>query len=119
MYGLRRCDAGTATSVGGGRCPHGPSVFWPPANSANGALEKSSATWELEHRVRQSFLAAHLFALRHIGIAVRGDSVALTGRVATYYSKQMASECARRVKGVVTIVNLIDVAAAPTSDDRF
>ncbi|MBI2827201.1 MAG: BON domain-containing protein [Planctomycetia bacterium] len=64
---------------------------------------------DLERRVRQFFLAARLPALRHVRIKVRHDRVLLTGCVQTFHEKQMATEFARRVAGVVNVVNSIEV----------
>ena len=64
---------------------------------------------ELQRRVQQFLMTAHLPALRHVGVEVVDDSVVLTGSVQSFYEKQMATEFARRVAGVVSVVNSIEV----------
>ena len=72
---------------------------------------------DLEGRVRQFLSAANLPALRHIGVQVVGDSVVLSGYVRTFHEKQMATEFARRVAGVVNVANRIDVYYGESSND--
>ena len=71
---------------------------------------------DLQRRVRQFFATANLPAVRHVGVEVKEDSIVLTGSVCTFYEKQMATEFARRVAGVVSIVNAIDVRLRLASD---
>lgn len=71
---------------------------------------------DLQRRVQQFLMTANLPALRHVGVEVEDDSVILTGRVRTFYEKQMATEFVRRVAGVVSIVNSIDVRLSLVSD---
>lgn len=61
-------------------------------------------------------MTANQPALRHAGVEVKGDSVVLTGSVRTFYEKQMATEFVRRVAGVVSIVNSINVRLGLVSD---
>lgn len=79
-----------------------------------------SPALDLQKRVCQFLIAANVPALRHIDVEVQHDSVILNGRVQTFYEKQMATEFARRVAGVVNVVNLIDVQVATAKfDDRL
>lgn len=80
------------------------------------AADELDSGIDLERRVRQFFLAAHLPALRHVGVEVRHDGVLLTGCVQTFYEKQMATEFARRVAGVVHVVNSIEVRETAASE---
>jgi osmotically-inducible protein OsmY len=69
-----------------------------------------AATFDLEQRVRQFFVSANLPSLRYLDVAVEGNTVVLMGYVQTFYEKQMATAFARRVAGVVNVVNSINVA---------
>ena len=48
-----------------------------------------------------SFLETkHVPALRHLTAAAQAGVVTLSGRVHTFYEKQLSNECCRRVAGV-------------------
>ena len=64
---------------------------------------------DLEGRVRLFLSSANRPSLRQIEVDVSGDSVVLSGCVQTFYEKQLASEFARRVAGVVRVVNQVEV----------
>ena len=63
----------------------------------------------LVRRVRLSIDHAGLPALRLIDIKVIGSTVVLSGRVATFHQKQLATALASRVAGVVEVMNQIEV----------
>ena len=60
-------------------------------------------------RVRLSIDHAGLPALRLIDIEVIGSTVVLSGRVATFHQKQLATALASRVAGVVEVMNQLEV----------
>jgi len=72
--------------------------------------ELPAARLDLEQRVRQFLSSANIPALRHIGVQINGNTVVLSGYVQTFYEKQMAIAFARRVAGVVDVIDSIDVA---------
>jgi osmotically-inducible protein OsmY len=72
---------------------------------------------DLATRVR---LSLDRFPLRDVAIDADGPTVTLRGSVASYYEKQMAQEFARRVAGVIRVVNSLrvqrDASALPAND---
>ena len=62
-------------------------------------------TVEIERRLRQYSYAA----LRYVEVAFREGTVKLSGRLPSFYLKQLAQTAARGVDGVEVIVNEIDV----------
>ena len=64
---------------------------------------------DLARRVRLSVDHGHLHALRLIDIQVSGDKVVLSGQVATFHQKQLATALARRVSGVFEVMNQLEV----------
>ena len=50
---------------------------------------------------------------RTLEISIERGVVVVQGRVPTFYLRQIAVECIRRVAGVIHVIDLIDVAAGP------
>lgn len=50
--------------------------------------------------------------MRSLSVSYSDGIVTLRGEVTTYYHKQVAQESVRRIVGIVTIVNLVDVRVA-------
>lgn len=69
----------------------------------------TAADHELEKRVASFLAMTHVPGLRHLGIKAREGKVTLSGRVQTYYEKQLCNQCCRRVAGVRELVNAVDV----------
>jgi osmotically-inducible protein OsmY len=69
-------------------------------------------------RVRLFLSANSMPALRRLQVDENGDAIELRGRVSTFYEKQVATECARRVAGVIRVVNLIVVSARSQASDE-
>ena len=67
------------------------------------------ADHELEKRVASFLAMTHVPGLRHIEVKARGGKVTLSGRVQTYYEKQLCNQCCRRVVGVSELDNAVDV----------
>lgn len=66
---------------------------------------------ELMRRV-QSFLAeSHMPGLRSLAVDALNGVVTISGQVRTYYEKQLGGMGARRVAGVVKLVDQIRVAS--------
>jgi len=58
-------------------------------------------------------LRAHPYTvLRSLSVDYNDGIVTLRGALTTYYHKQVAQESVRRIAGIVTIVNLVDVRVA-------
>src|SRR5262245_40053056 len=64
---------------------------------------------DLERRVISFLEAKHVPALRYLEVKARSGVVTLTGRVYTFYEKQLCNQCCRRVPGVRQLVNEVDV----------
>jgi hypothetical protein len=63
----------------------------------------------LAQRVRLFFDHGRLRGLRTINIEVIGDTVVLTGHVATFHQKQLCTAFARKVAGVGEVTNRLEV----------
>ncbi len=72
---------------------------------------------DLKKRVSRFLDSRHFPALRNIDIDVRHGEVTLSGRVCSYYEKQVAITSCQRVAGVLEIVDEIIVTDIP-ADDR-
>ncbi len=64
---------------------------------------------ELELRVIRFLEGKHVPALRYLEVKARAGVVTLTGRVYTFYEKQLCNQCSRRVNGVLQLINEVDV----------
>jgi osmotically-inducible protein OsmY len=77
------------------------------------AAASASADRELEKRVVSFLAGRHVPGLRHVQVRARDGVVTLSGQVKSFYEKQLCGDCCRRVAGVVTFVDEVNVA-----DDR-
>ena len=68
-----------------------------------------SANVPLEQRVRSYLDANGSAAFRSVVVATDTGTVTLTGTVTSFFAKQLAQEFTRRVSGVVSVINLIEV----------
>lgn len=64
----------------------------------------------LAERVDTAIQASPHFFGRQLRFEAAGDHVVLKGSVGTYFQKQMAQETIRRVQGVKTIANDLEVS---------
>jgi osmotically-inducible protein OsmY len=86
----------------------------------NGYGERDTTSAEsLVQRVRLSIDHGRLHGLRAIDIQMVGDTVILSGRVATFHHKQMATAFASRVAGVSEVTNWLTVDDAGTKPRYF
>ncbi|MFC1757350.1 BON domain-containing protein [Planctomycetota bacterium] len=60
-------------------------------------------------RARNALAASPVYALRRLCVEKVGDSVIITGRVPSFYQKQMAQEIVRHAIDKLELVNSIDV----------
>lgn len=63
----------------------------------------------LERRVVTFLVNRHVPALRHLRVAVNRGVVTLSGRVSTFYEKQLSHASARRVAGVQRVLDQVRV----------
>jgi osmotically-inducible protein OsmY len=82
---------------------------------------KSAADSLLERRVVDTLTALHIPALRSLHINAQEGVVLLSGRVRSYYEKQLAHTRARNVLGVVAVSDAIVVAdqSSPPAADSL
>jgi osmotically-inducible protein OsmY len=67
-------------------------------------------TDDLRRRILNFLAGRNLPGLRHVDVEVTEGVVMLSGRVRSFYEKQLANHCCRRVAGVHEVVDSIDVA---------
>lgn len=67
------------------------------------------ATPEVEHRANRALAHSPICDLRSLRVAAEGDSLMLSGRVASFYHKQVAQEAVRAVASGVRLVNAVAV----------
>ena len=67
---------------------------------------------ELEKRVMSFLEAKHVPGLRHLEVKAADGVVKLSGKVYTFYEKQLCNQCCRRVAGVRQLINEVDVIGA-------
>jgi osmotically-inducible protein OsmY len=70
---------------------------------------------DLSRRVRSFLNEAHMPGLRNLAVEASNGIVTVSGLVKTYYEKQLGGMRARRVAGVVKLIDQIRVASQPTS----
>lgn len=76
---------------------------------------RDPADSDLERRIVNYLVGRHVPGLRNLHVEARNGTVTLRGRVHTFYEKQLCQNCCRRVAGVVSFVDNVDVAAAPAA----
>ncbi|HZZ29297.1 MAG TPA: BON domain-containing protein [Pirellulales bacterium] len=64
---------------------------------------------ELELHVISFLEGKHVPALRYLEVRAQAGVVTLTGRVYTFYEKQLCNQICRRVIGVRQLINEVDV----------
>jgi osmotically-inducible protein OsmY len=74
---------------------------------------------DLERRVTSFLAARHVPGLRKLAVQATGGVVTVSGRVLTFYEKQLANQCCRRVAGVLELINAVDVIGSASADTRI
>lgn len=64
---------------------------------------------ELQQRVSHFLFSRHFPAFRNLDIEVEKGTVTLTGKVQSYYEKQIAMTSCQHVSGVVSLIDEIEV----------
>jgi len=76
---------------------------------------------ELACRVKNFLEGLNLPALCDLEVDVRNGAAVVSGRVSTFYQKQLATSCCQRVAGVLNVINEVRVMdsrrIAETSED--
>ncbi len=64
---------------------------------------------EVEHRAQRALSLSPIYALKVLQVEQVDDALLISGRVSTFYLKQMAQELVRAVAKEVQVVNQIHV----------
>lgn len=64
----------------------------------------------LAQRAEAEFKASSYYELRNVGCEFRRGTLMLSGRVSSFYLKQVAQTMVSKIDGVLEIVNGLDVA---------
>ncbi len=73
---------------------------------------------ELQHRVRNALYDRRLLKNDDVAIATTNGTVTLTGRVKSYYARQLVVHCCLHVPGVRNVVDEIGVGTQETLRSR-
>jgi hypothetical protein len=72
---------------------------------------------EVRPRAQAALASSPFYELRELSVEVRNDALLISGRVSSFYHKQLAQEVVRSVCIDAQVVNTIDVQ--PTDEDPF
>jgi hypothetical protein len=64
---------------------------------------------EVENQAQAALHSSPIFALRDLRVERNGESLLISGRVSSFYYKQLAQEVVRSVSEGLQVVNSIDV----------
>ena len=78
----------------------------------------ASADRDLQRRVVAYLAGRHVPSLRNLQVEAINGRVTLRGRVRSFYEKQLGQHSARRVAGVVQLVDAIEVAVPRAPAER-
>ena len=65
--------------------------------------------YDVELRTQNALAGSSIYALRRLRVEREGDALLISGRVKSFYEKQLAQEVVRATAPGVTVVNLIEV----------
>jgi hypothetical protein len=68
-----------------------------------------TASVDVESRARSALASSPIYVLRELHVERFEDGLLLSGRVDTFYHKQMAQEVVRAVSNGMKVINTIDV----------
>ena len=83
-------------------------------SEAGAGLNHAAASSDLKRRILNFLASRNRPGLRQIEVRVEGGVVLLSGRVRSYYDKQLASHCCSRVAGVIQVIDGICVIPEPS-----
>ena len=90
------------------------------SHSSAYAYPANATDADLVRRVRAYLASRGFLSFRRIEIESHGGIVTLTGTLSSYYERQVALESARRVAGVLGVVDAIRVGAErPSAPPNF
>jgi hypothetical protein len=82
---------------------------WPGPSAGRRSVEPQTAANDLRRRVENFLACQSVPALRRLSVAAEGATVLVRGVVRTYYEKQLAIHCSRRVAGVMQVIDAVEV----------
>ena len=85
----------------------------PESKELKSDVSSTDAT-ELKRRILNFLASRNRPALRQLDVKVDGGVVLLSGRVRSFYDKQLASHCCSRVAGVLRVIDGICVIPEPS-----
>jgi osmotically-inducible protein OsmY len=74
---------------------------------------------DIGRRVSSLLMSQHFPAFRRLRVDVHNGVVTLSGKVYSYYEKQVAITSCGNVAGVLSLIDQIDVSDRPTRVDPF
>ena len=77
------------------------------------SLEVGSRSFDASTAIQERLEVSSYAEVRRLTCTQQGGALVLTGRVSSYYQKQVAQETAREFAGELSIVNALEVAATP------
>lgn len=70
----------------------------------------------LEARILQFLSSRHVPGLRNLCVRAKNGIVTVTGKVLTFYEKQLCNQCCRMVPGILQLINAVDVCGIHARD---
>jgi osmotically-inducible protein OsmY len=67
------------------------------------------ATQDVENRAKAALASSPIYILRELRVEKLDDCLLLSGRVDSFYHKQLAQEVVRTVAGGMKVINDVDV----------
>ena len=79
-------------------------------------IDQELSDLALETRILQFLSSRHVPGLRNLCVRSKNGIVTVTGKVLTFYEKQLCNQCCRMVPGILQLINLVDVCGIHAQD---
>ncbi len=80
------------------------------------AVDQELKDLALEARILQFLSSRHVPGLRNLCVRAKNGIVTVTGKVLTFYEKQLCNQCCRMVPGILQLINMVDVCGIHARD---
>jgi len=80
------------------------------------SVDQALSDLALETRILQFLSSRHVPGLRNLCVRAKNGIVTVTGRVLTFYEKQLCNQCCRMVPGILQLINAVDVCGIHAQD---
>ncbi len=87
-----------------------------PGVDQEGGIDQELCDLALETRILQFLSSRHVPGLRNLCVRAKNGIVTVTGKVLTFYEKQLCNQCCRMVPGILQLINLVDVCGIHAHD---